>query len=183
MGQPRLHDLVVPDPDFREETRRDLGALGGGRLGLAELGTLLAAGQPEPAQLRCIACEPSGTLSAGRHHSRRVRGPQEGADGDAQRRSRPAILSGRPKRGAIDRVLLAAASRSIPRERWSSLLVTPADPDTAPAGVLSLAIRARESLDRSAAVQASQSCRTSTSARCLFLAFANGGSSRPVIYS
>jgi putative transposase len=34
--------------------------------------------------------------------------------------------SGPPKLGAIDRVLLAAASRSIPRERWSSFLVTPA---------------------------------------------------------
>jgi hypothetical protein len=34
--------------------------------------------------------------------------------------------SGPPTFRAIDRVLLAAASRSIPRERWSSFLVTPA---------------------------------------------------------
>src|ERR1035437_7038208 len=34
--------------------------------------------------------------------------------------------SGPPRLGAIDRVLLPAASRSIPRERWSSFLVTPA---------------------------------------------------------
>ena len=34
--------------------------------------------------------------------------------------------SGPPKLRAIDRVLLAVASRSIPRERWSSFLVAPA---------------------------------------------------------
>jgi hypothetical protein len=34
--------------------------------------------------------------------------------------------SGPPTLRAIDRVVLAAASRSIPRERWSSFLVTPA---------------------------------------------------------
>ena len=34
--------------------------------------------------------------------------------------------TGPPKLRAIDRVLLAVASRSIPRERWSSFLVTPA---------------------------------------------------------
>src|SRR5665811_1989833 len=34
--------------------------------------------------------------------------------------------SGPPKLRAIDRVLLAVASRSIPRERWSCFLVTPA---------------------------------------------------------
>jgi hypothetical protein len=34
--------------------------------------------------------------------------------------------TGPPKLRAIDRVLLAAASRSIPRERWSCFLVTPA---------------------------------------------------------
>jgi integrase len=34
--------------------------------------------------------------------------------------------AGRPKLGAIDRILLAAASRAIPRERWVAFLVTPA---------------------------------------------------------
>src|SRR5664280_249512 len=34
--------------------------------------------------------------------------------------------TGPPKLRAIDRVLLAAAGRSIPRERWSCFLVTPA---------------------------------------------------------
>ena len=34
--------------------------------------------------------------------------------------------SGRPKLRAIDRVLLAAASRAIPRDRWVTFLVTPA---------------------------------------------------------
>ncbi len=34
--------------------------------------------------------------------------------------------SGRPKLRAIDRVLLAAASRAIPRARWATFLVTPA---------------------------------------------------------
>jgi putative transposase len=34
--------------------------------------------------------------------------------------------SGRPKLRVIDRVLLAAASRVIPRERWVTFLVTPA---------------------------------------------------------
>ena len=34
--------------------------------------------------------------------------------------------SGPPKLRVIDRVLLAAASRSIPRGRWSCFLVTPA---------------------------------------------------------
>ena len=34
--------------------------------------------------------------------------------------------SGRPKLRAIDRVLLAAASRVLPRDRWVALLVTPA---------------------------------------------------------
>src|SRR5665811_171280 len=34
--------------------------------------------------------------------------------------------TGPPKLRFIDRVLLAVASRSIPRERWSSFLVTPA---------------------------------------------------------
>src|SRR6266540_4203213 len=33
--------------------------------------------------------------------------------------------SGRPKFTARDRVLLAAASRVLPRQRWASLLVTP----------------------------------------------------------
>jgi hypothetical protein len=34
--------------------------------------------------------------------------------------------AGRPKRRAIDRILLAAASRAIPRDRWVACLVTPA---------------------------------------------------------
>ena len=34
--------------------------------------------------------------------------------------------SGPPRFRAIDRVLLAVASRSIPRERWASFMVTPA---------------------------------------------------------
>lgn len=34
--------------------------------------------------------------------------------------------AGRPKLGTIDRILLAAASRAIPRERWVAFLVTPA---------------------------------------------------------
>ena len=36
--------------------------------------------------------------------------------------------SGRLKLRAIDRVLLAAASRSIPRDRWIAFLVTPSTP-------------------------------------------------------
>src|SRR5664279_5870583 len=34
--------------------------------------------------------------------------------------------AGRPKLHVIDRVLLAAASRALPRERWVAFLVTPA---------------------------------------------------------
>jgi len=34
--------------------------------------------------------------------------------------------NGPPKLRAIDRVLLAAASRAIPRDRWSCFMVTPA---------------------------------------------------------
>jgi putative transposase len=34
--------------------------------------------------------------------------------------------AGRPKLRVIDRILLAAASRVIPRERWVTFLVTPA---------------------------------------------------------
>jgi len=34
--------------------------------------------------------------------------------------------SGRPKLRVIDRVLLAAASRALPRDRWATFLVTPA---------------------------------------------------------
>jgi putative transposase len=34
--------------------------------------------------------------------------------------------AGRPKLRPIDRVILAAASRAIPRDRWVALLVTPA---------------------------------------------------------
>jgi hypothetical protein len=34
--------------------------------------------------------------------------------------------AGRPKLRAIDRILLAAASRAIPRDRWVAFLVTPA---------------------------------------------------------
>src|SRR5215211_9510383 len=33
--------------------------------------------------------------------------------------------TGRPRFTALDRVLLAAASRAIPRDRWASFLVTP----------------------------------------------------------
>ena len=38
--------------------------------------------------------------------------------------------SGRPKLRAIDRILLAAASRVIPRDRWVTFLVTPARPSS-----------------------------------------------------
>ena len=34
--------------------------------------------------------------------------------------------SGRPQLRTVDRVLLAAASRAIPRDRWAAFLVTPA---------------------------------------------------------
>ena len=34
--------------------------------------------------------------------------------------------SGTPKFRAVDRVLLAVTSRSIPRDRWASVIVTPA---------------------------------------------------------
>jgi len=34
--------------------------------------------------------------------------------------------AGRPQLRPIDRVLLAAASRAIPRDRWVAFLVTPA---------------------------------------------------------
>src|ERR671931_80003 len=43
-------------------------------------------------------------------------------------RHQPRVLrrkSGRPKFTAADRVLLAAASRVLPRQRWASFLVTP----------------------------------------------------------
>ena len=36
--------------------------------------------------------------------------------------------SGPPKLRMVDRVLLAAASRAIPRDRWATFIVTPATP-------------------------------------------------------
>jgi hypothetical protein len=42
--------------------------------------------------------------------------------------------AGRPKLGRLDRLLLAAAARILPEDRWSSFIVNPANPASLASG-------------------------------------------------